>query len=122
MKRVNEYGEQECLPYATLNDVLSQNMGTRSNILMNPIYAFFNQTEKLMRPLKDVVSRTRKQLISDIGDDLFGQDVKNSLKTLQRLDLQYIGMFLLIPRGVNLILLIFGMLTSSIWVCQMQIV
>merc|ERR1712098_185109 len=44
MSRVKSYGERECVPFATFNDVLRDNMDSRANLLMNPIYSFFNQT------------------------------------------------------------------------------
>eukprot|EP00092_Neocalanus_flemingeri_P001559 GFUD01001661.1.p1 GENE.GFUD01001661.1~~GFUD01001661.1.p1 ORF type:complete len:1153 (-),score=202.90 GFUD01001661.1:50-3508(-) len=122
MRRVKEYGEQECLPFATFNDVLKENMDKRANILMNPINHFFNKTEELMRPLKEIISRTRKQFIADIGDDLFGEDVAQSIKDFKKLDLQYIGMLLLIPRAINLFILIFGMITMCCAVKDMSIV
>jgi len=122
MKRVKEYGELECLPFATFNDVLRENMDKRANILMNPIYHFFNKTEELMSPLKEIISRTRKQFISDIGDDLFGEEVVQNIKDFKKLDLQYIGMLLLIPRAISLCILIFGMITMSIATCQMTII
>jgi len=110
MRNVREYGEKDCLPFATFQDVLSENMDKRANILMNPIYNFFNTTETLMQDLKQIVSRTRKQLISDIGDELFGENVVQNIKDFNKLDLQYIGMILLIPRLLNLVTLIFGSL------------
>ena len=84
MRRVREYGEQECLPFATFNDVLQENMDRRANILMNPINHFFNQTEELMRPLKEIISRTRRQFIADIGDDLFGEEVVQKYQGFQK--------------------------------------
>jgi hypothetical protein len=122
MRRMKEYGEQECLPFSTFNDVLKENMDRRANILMNPINSFFNKTEELMRPLKEIVSRTRKQLISDVGDELFGEEVVQNIKDFKKLDLQYIGMLLLIPRAISLCILIFGMITMSIATCQMTII
>jgi len=102
MRRVKEYGEQECLPFATFDDVLRENMDSRANILMNPINHFFNQTEELMRPLKEIVSRTRRQFIADIGDDLFGEEVIRNIKDFRKLDLQYMGMLLMIPRCMSI--------------------
>ena len=124
MRRVKEYGERDCLPFATFQDVLRENMdwSERTNLLMNPIYNFFNQTEELMQPLKQIVSRTRKQLISDIGDELFGADVVQNIKDFNRLDLQYLGMFLLIPRLLNLLTLIFGSFSMCYATCQMSII
>merc|ERR1711902_28179 len=68
MKRV-----KECLPFASFADVLSENMDKRANILMNPIYKFFNTTEQRLSPLKEAVSEARKTLIADVGDVVFGE-------------------------------------------------
>merc|ERR1719411_335614 len=123
MRRVREYGEEECMPFATFQDVLRENMDKRANILMNPIYEFFNTTEKLLRPLKEVVSRARRQLIADVGDELFGEgELENIKRNIKELDFQNLGLILLIPRLLNLLTLIFGALTMSVATCQMQII
>ena len=111
MRGVKENGEQECLPFATFNDVLRENMDERANILSNPINSFFNKTEEVMRPLKQILTRTRKQFIASVGDNLFGEDVVESIKEFDKLDLQYIGMLLLIPRAICLGILVLGMVT-----------
>ena len=54
-RRVKDYGERECMPWASLGNVFSETLQQRSNILMNPIYIFANRTENLFRPLKQVV-------------------------------------------------------------------
>ena len=122
MRRVREYGERDCLPFATFQDVLSENMDERANILMNPIYHFFNKTEELMKPLKQIVSRTRDQFIADIGNELFGEEAIEQIQNLRQFDFQYLGMILLIPRLLNLVTLIFGALTMSVATCQMEII
>ena len=61
MRRVREYGEKDCLPFATFQDVLRENMDKRANILTHPIYLFFNKTEEIMKPLKQIVSRIELQ-------------------------------------------------------------
>ena len=63
MRRVREYGEKDCLPFATFQDVLRENMDKRANILTHPIYLFFNKTEEIMKPLKQIVSRIELQTI-----------------------------------------------------------
>merc|ERR550525_679480 len=123
MRRVREYGESECLPFATFQDVLAENMDKRANILMNPIYTFFNTTEELLRPLKAAVSRARRQLIADVGDELFGEgELDNIKRNIKELDLKNLGLVLLIPRLLNLLTLIFGALTMSVATCQMTII
>ena len=122
MRRVREYGEKDCLPFATFQDVLKENMDSRANILMNPIYHFFNQTEEIMKPLKEIVSRTRRQLISDIGDEIFGEEALQNIKDFNKLDLRYLGFLLLIPRALNLLVLVFGSLSMCYATCQMSII
>ncbi len=36
-----------------------------------------------------VLTRTRKQFVADIGDDLFGQDVVNTIQTFRLLGKHY---------------------------------
>ena len=40
----------------------------------------------------------------------------------ERYSLQYIGMILVAPRVICLLILVFGMLTASLFVCQMRII
>ena len=122
MRRVREYGEKDCLPFATFQDVLKENMDRRANILMNPINHFFNKTEEIMKPLKDIVSRTRRQLIADIGDELFGEEALQNIKDFKKLDLRYLGLLLIIPRVLNLLVLVFGSLSMCYATCQMSII
>ena len=112
-KIVKEYGDQECLPFVSFRDVLKENMDMDANILMNPIKKFFDISDRLMGNLTDVLKRTRKQFIADVGDNLFGEDVAQSIKDFKKLDLQYIGMLLLIPRVICLGVLLLGMITMS---------
>ncbi len=52
-------------------------------------------------------------------EELFG----GSLESLwEKNQLQYIGLIFLAPRLICLLILIFGMLTSSLFVCQMRII
>jgi hypothetical protein len=60
---VREYGEMECLPFQTFGDVLSDSLQRKSNILMNPINAFFNKTEEIFSPLKQVLSFQNNKII-----------------------------------------------------------
>ena len=121
MESVMSHSERECVPFATFKDVLKDNMDKRSNILMTPIYKFFNTTDNLIKPLKQMVKRTRQQFISEVGDELFGEEVSQQIREFDKLDLQYLGMLLLIPKAIQLLILIFGMLTMSIATCQMEI-
>ena len=80
-----EYGDQEC---------------SSLNILMNPVNHFFNKTEEAIGPLKGILSRTWKKCIADVGDNLFGENVDQSIKDIDKLDLQYIGMLPLLQRTI----------------------
>ena len=53
-RRVRDYGERECMPWASLGNVFSETLQQKSNILMNPINTFFNRTERLFSPLRQV--------------------------------------------------------------------
>ena len=67
-------------------------------------------------------SRTRKQLISDIGDELFGEEVVQNIKDMRQLDLRYLGLLLLVPRALALLTLVFGALSMCLATCQMKII
>ena len=75
-----------------------------------------------MKPLKEIVSRTRRQLISDIGDEIFGEEALQNIKDFNKLDLRYLGFLLLIPRVLNLLVLVFGSLSMCYATCQMSII
>ena len=123
-KTVIKLAEEECLPFPTFLDVLSENMDltSRMNLLTKPVHEFFNETEKLVGPLRDIAERTRKQFVSNVGDQLFGEEVGKQIRDFNKLDLQYLGMLLLIPRAIQLITLVLGMLSMSYATCQMEII
>ena len=102
--------DRECLPYTSFGDMISETH--YSNILMNPVDKFFNATEELIKPVKDVLRGLRKQLLLDVQDELFGDTLNNIWKEN---NLQYIGMLFMVPRVICLLILLFGMLTASIW-------
>jgi len=118
MKKVKRHGEEECLPFATIRDVLRENMDSRKGLLITPINKFFNQTENVVQRLKEVVRRTRRQLVTDVGDSLFGEEATRQMRELDQLDLQYLGLVLVLPRLIQLFILMFGMLTMSCAVWQ----
>jgi hypothetical protein len=106
----------ECLTYTSFSDVIGES--GYSNILMKPVDKFFNETEKIVKPLKDSLRGLRKQLALDFQEDLFG-DSLNNIWTDN--NLQYIGMLFTVPRILCLFILIFGMFMASINVCMMRI-
>ncbi len=78
------------------------------------------RTEELVGPVRDVVTGLRRQLLLDVQEELLGEDgVANVWKDNH---LEYLGLLLMVPRVLCLLVLLFGMLTASIWVCQMQII
>ena len=77
--------------------------------------------ERFSSKIQDVISGARKQLLMDVDDQLYNSEDTNE-NVWRDNDLQYIGMILMVPRVICLLILIFGMMASSIFVCQMQIV
>ncbi|XP_040574191.1 uncharacterized protein [Lepeophtheirus salmonis] len=113
LKRVKGDAYDECLPYATFDEVLAE-----SNILVNPVNKFFNETEKVLKPLRDIIRDAKKQIVTDIEDELLGGKIHDIWQTN---DLKYVGFLLMAPRLVGLLILIFGGITSCIWLCQMKV-
>ena len=66
------------------------------------------------------MSGARKQLVLDMDDDLYLNSDKENV--WRDNNLQYIGMVLMVPRAICLLILMFGFLVSSFFVCQMQII
>ena len=113
MKKVKQQAEEQCLPFATLRHVLTGIVDNRKHLLMPPINNFFNQTNNVVQPLKEVVTRTRRQLITDLGDIFFVEETTRKIKELDQLNFQYLGSLFILPRLIQLFILIFGMLTTS---------
>ena len=113
MKKVKQQAAEECLPFATFTHVLTGIVDNRKHLLMPPINNFFNQTNNVVQPLKEVVTRTRRQLITDLGDIFFDEDTTKKIKELDQLNFQYLGSLFIVPRLIQLIILIFAMLTTS---------
>ena len=82
---------------------------------------FFNKTEEFLRPLREVVNRTRTYIVANVSKELFGDDLVKDMKELKKLDLRYLGMLLLLPRVLALLTLVFGGLVMSCAACQMNI-
>ena len=66
---VKEETERECLPYTSFSDMLRES--GYSSILMNPVNVFYNKTEELIGPVRDVVTGMRKQLLLDVQVRIF---------------------------------------------------
>lgn len=67
------------------------------------------------------MSGARKQLLLDVDDQLYNTEETNE-NVWRDNGLQNIGFVLMIPRALCFFILIFGMMASSIFVCQMQII
>ncbi len=115
---VRNDSDKECLPYPTLDDFIAHDKHTIGNILTGPVDKFINITNTIVKPLKDVLAGARKQLILDKDDSLWDSDPDN---VWEANNLQYIGMIFVIPRAICLFILIFGALTASVFLCNMQI-
>merc|ERR1712107_326944 len=125
MNKTKGEAEEECLPYVSFADVIRDHSrwSEKKNLLMSPITDFFSETQKIMRPLKQIVVRTRRQLISDVGDQLFGEEVRQHIQEQDILDLQYLGLLLLIPKVLQLLTLILGWLSMTYAThCSMEII
>ncbi len=107
---------KECLPYTSFSDAMTES--GYSSILMKPVDEFFNETEKIVKPLRDSLTGLRKQLLLDFQEDLFGTTLDNFWT---QHDLQYLGMLFTAPRIICLLILLFGMFMASIHVCCMRI-
>jgi len=125
MNNTKGEAEEECLPYVSFADVIRDHSrwSEKKNLLMSPITDFFSETQKIMRPLKQIVVRTRRQLISDVGDQLFGEEVRQHIQEQDILDLQYLGLLLLIPKVLQLLTLVVGWLSMTYAThCSMEII
>jgi len=85
---------------------------------MKPVDRFFNETDRIIRPLKTVMSGLRRQLILDIDEELFGGNLNNFWDAFS---LQYLGMVFVAPRIICLLILLFGWAASGVFICQMKI-
>ena len=113
MKKVKQQAAEQCLPFATFTHVVTGIVDNRKHLLMPPINNFFNQTNNVVQPLKEVVTRTRRQLITDLGDIFFVEETTRKIKELDQWNFQYLGSLFILPRLIQLFILIFGMLTTS---------
>jgi hypothetical protein len=125
MDYINSTASEECFPFATLDDVFKSNPSfahLRESALLQPMRTFRRLVNEPLDDLKAFMKRASKQLVANVGEDLFGQDALDNIKNLKELNLQYLGMILLIPRIIQLLILVFGMFTMSVAVCQMKII
>ena len=113
MKKIKQFAEDECLPFPTIADILTGIIDNKKCLLMTPINNFFNQTNIVVQPLKEVVKRTKSQVITDIGDSFFVEEATRQIRVMDQLNFQYFGFVLFFPRLLQLFIFIFGMLTMS---------
>ena len=93
INNVKDNAENDCTPI-DLHKMLLKDMPWAKD--------FFKKAEEFLEPLKDVVNRTRTQIIANVGEELFGEDLAKNIKELRKLDLRYLGMILLLPRVLAL--------------------
>ena len=87
MKKVKQFAKDECLPFATIADILTRVMDNRKGLFMTPINNFFNQTNIVVQPLKEVVKRTKTKVITDIGDSFFVKEATRKIRVRDQLNL-----------------------------------
>ena len=121
LEKVKEDAEYDCIPFATFGDVISDALDEKKNILLPFIHDYFEAAEKVLKPLRQILKRTRQQFVSHVGEELFGEDVVEHMEDLNELDLRYLGMILLAPRVLALFTLIFGSLVMARASCKMKI-
>ena len=118
LDRVEIDSEKECLPIPTLRDIFRENDDV--NVLARPVHKFRNISQNLVDPLKKRLDVYKQKLISNLEEEIFGSgNLKHFWKAF---DLQYITWFLIIPRGLCLLVLLFGWVVSGINRCGMKIV
>lgn len=117
-KKVKSDTDDECLPFATLNDVLRDHHNPIANVLLGPVNNFYNLTHKVLSPLKQSIHGFRTQLLLDIDEEVFGGNLDG---VWQANNLQYIGLLFTLPRLICLLILIFGCCMATIFKCSMQI-
>ena len=118
--------ELECLPLATIDDVLHSNNGHHlSNVLMQPVDKFFNMTDIIIGPIKKSLNKFRDNIVSELDDEIFEGNLDEhwqTLKNLKTAQLPYVGLIFTIPRFLCLLILMFGCFMASIFKCNMRII
>ena len=87
MKKVKQFGKDECLPFDTIADILTWVMDNKKCLLMTPINNFFNQINIVVQPLKAVVKRTKRQVITDINYSFFVEEATRQIRVMDQLNL-----------------------------------
>ena len=118
---IEKQAEMDCFHFATLQDVLQVNVNERYNLLLKETNKFFNKTREFIQPLKDIIAETRRKAFNDIGEAIFGEETLEEIKNLKNIDLTFLPLVLLIPRAIQLLILIFGMMVMSCASCNMTI-
>ena len=121
MAMIETDAEMDCFNFATLQDVLHMNVNKRYNLLLQQTNKFFKRTREFIQPLKDMIADTRRQAFNDIGEAILGEETFEDIKNLKNIDLTYLPLVLLIPKAIQLLILIFGMLVMSCASCTMTI-
>ena len=121
MALIEKQAGMDCFHFATIKDVLSVNFNKRYNLLLQHTDKFFNRTREFIQPLKEMIASTRRQAFNDIGEAILGEETFEDIKNLKNIDLTYLPLVLLLPKAIQLLILIFGMLMMSCASCTMTI-
>ena len=127
MKITKQNSDMDCVPFASLHDVFEVFLDERKNLLRDQYNKFFNKTEALIAPLKNLVQNVTSQFMRDTGEAVLGEDIVGAIENFKDLDLRHLPWIwiLVIPKALQLFTLVFGMLTMSCvasdWLCNMTI-
>ena len=101
--------ENECIPFATIHDLFlkKSDYSHLNDILLNPIKTFKGISDKFVHSIKETMTNISRELIGDV----LGESTITTLNEFKNFNLPYLWMFFLIPRILQLLLLIYGLLT-----------
>ena len=125
MDYMNITASKECFPFPTLYDLIRSNPNfahLKENFLMFPIQNFRKLVNHPLDKLKIKMKMATKKLIGNITENLVSQDVLTKINNISNVDFKFLGLILLIPRLIAIFILLFGMITMSIAMCQMKII
>ena len=108
MTMIEEQAQMDCFPFATIKDMLKESVNERFNLLLQFTGKFFNRTRELIQPLKDLITRTQRQAFNDIGEAIVGEENFEDIKNLKNINFAFLPLFVLITRGIQLLILILG--------------
>ena len=125
MDYMNVTASKECFPFPTFYDLIRSNPNfehLKGNFLMIPIKTFKQILNDPLEKLKRNMKRATRKLIGNITENIISEDTLRKMKNMKNVDLKFLKIILLIPRLIALFILLFGMVTMSIAMCQMKII